>query len=135
MLQQLTIKNIALIEDISIEFNNGFNALTGETGAGKSIIIDSLNLVLGERADKELVRTGTNKARVEGIFLIDEKSGISELLEENGIEPEEDQLILPEKVRKAPELPRVQNHNNNSGRNGGGRFRSGPRSYGRGGRR
>jgi DNA repair protein RecN (Recombination protein N) len=98
MLQQLTIKNIALIEDISIEFDSGFNVLTGETGAGKSIIIDSLNLVLGERADKELVRTGTNKARVEGIFTVDEKTGISELMEENGIDLEEDQLIITREI-------------------------------------
>ena len=72
MLQQLSIKNIALIDELHIELNDGFNVLSGETGAGKSIIIDALNLVLGERADKELVRTGTQKARVEGIFGVDD---------------------------------------------------------------
>ena len=72
MLLNLHIKNLALIEDIDVYFGDGLNILTGETGAGKSIIIDSLNLVLGERADKELVRTGTNKARIEGIFNIPE---------------------------------------------------------------
>ncbi len=98
MLQQLSIKNIALIEDITIDFNNGFNVLSGETGAGKSIIIDSLNLVLGERADKELVRTGTPKARVEGIFSIENNKNIIELLEENGIENEEDMLFIVREI-------------------------------------
>lgn len=98
MLQQLSIKNIALIEDITIEFSDGFNVLTGETGTGKSIIIDSLNLVLGERADKELVRTGTLKARVEGAFSIDNNKIINELLEENGIDNEEDMLFIVREI-------------------------------------
>ncbi len=98
MLQQLSIKNIALIEDITIEFNDGFNVMTGETGAGKSIIIDALNLVLGERADKELVRTGTAKARVEGIFTFYNSSGIDELIEENGIDCEDNQLIIVREI-------------------------------------
>ena len=94
MLQQLSIKNIALIDELNIELGSGFNVLSGETGAGKSIIIDSLNLVLGERADKELVRTGTPKARIEGIFNIEGNSAVYELLDENGIESEEDLLII-----------------------------------------
>ncbi len=94
MLQQLSIKNIALIDELNIELGSGFNVLSGETGAGKSIIIDSLNLVLGERADKELVRTGTSKARIEGIFNIEGNSAVIDLLEENGIEREEDLLII-----------------------------------------
>lgn len=96
MLQQLSIKNIALIEELSIEFESGFNVLSGETGAGKSIIIDSLNLVLGERADKELVRSGMQKARVEGIFTVNED--ICELLEEAGIECEDAFLIISREI-------------------------------------
>ena len=96
MLQQLSIKNIALIEELSIEFESGFNVLSGETGAGKSIIIDSLNLVLGERADKELVRSGTQKARVEGIFSVNES--ICELLDEAGIECEDGLLIISREI-------------------------------------
>ena len=96
MLQQLSIKNVALIEELSIEFESGFNVLSGETGAGKSIIIDSLNLVLGERADKELVRSGMQKARVEGIFTVNE--GICELLEEAGIECEDEFLIISREI-------------------------------------
>ena len=92
MLQQLSIKNIALIEELSIELESGFNVLSGETGAGKSIIIDSLNLVLGERADKDLVRSGTQKARVEAIFTV--SSNVRELLDEAGIECEDELLII-----------------------------------------
>lgn len=68
MLKSLKIKNIALIEDLLIEFDEGLNVLTGETGAGKSIIIDSLSFVLGARSDKTLIRQGQNSARVEAIF-------------------------------------------------------------------
>ena len=98
MLQQLSIKNIALIENLTLELENGFNVLSGETGAGKSIIIDSLNLVLGERADKELVRNGTPKARVEGVFTLDGTTGVKELLEENGIDTDEDLLIITREI-------------------------------------
>lgn len=98
MLQQLLIKNIALIDELSLELGSGFNVLSGETGAGKSIIIDSLNLVLGERADKELVRTGTQKARVEGIFNIENNSIVRELLEECGIDADEDILIVVREI-------------------------------------
>ncbi len=98
MLQQLSIKNIALIDDLHLEFNKGFNVLSGETGAGKSIIIDALNLVLGERADKELVRTGTQKARVEGIFSVDDNSAVCEILNENEIECEDGILIVVREI-------------------------------------
>ena len=68
MLTKLIIKNIALIDSLEVAFSDGFNVLSGETGAGKSIIIDSVNLVLGERADRELIRTGTDSAVVEAWF-------------------------------------------------------------------
>ena len=68
MLCQLSIENIALIDKLSLELKDGLNILSGETGAGKSIIIDSLNFVLGERADKSLIRFGTDKASVEAVF-------------------------------------------------------------------
>ena len=61
MLVELTIKNIALIESLRIEFSQGFNVLTGETGAGKSIVVDSINLALGGRADRDMIRTGADK--------------------------------------------------------------------------
>ena len=68
MLLELTIKNIALIESLRVEFAQGFNVLTGETGAGKSIVVDSINLALGGRADRELIRTGAQKASVQALF-------------------------------------------------------------------
>lgn len=68
MLQTLSIKNVALITDLTIEFNSGLNILLGETGAGKSIIFDSLNFVLGGKADKTLIRTGEKEMRVDAIF-------------------------------------------------------------------
>ena len=70
MLQLLHIENIAIIECADIEFRPGFNALTGETGAGKSIVIDSINAVLGERIRRDLVRTGSAQAHVSALSLI-----------------------------------------------------------------
>lgn len=64
MLQRLFIENVALIERLDIEFHAGFNVLSGETGAGKSIIIDAVNFVLGERASRELIRHGAQKPRL-----------------------------------------------------------------------
>ena len=84
MLSRLHIENIAIMDNTDIEFDKGFLVLTGETGAGKSIIIDSINLLTGERSSRELVRYGENKAFVEGsVFTSDPK--IYEILEENGI--------------------------------------------------
>ncbi|WP_418570977.1 AAA family ATPase, partial [Hominenteromicrobium sp.] len=68
MLTQLYIQNIAVIEQASIDFEPGFTVLTGETGAGKSIIIDAIYAVLGERTSKELVRTGAEQASVSALF-------------------------------------------------------------------
>ncbi len=95
MLQNLCIKNVALIERLDIEFSEGFHVLTGETGAGKSIIIDSVNFVLGERATRELIMTGAEKASVEASFSVIGQPDIISRLLELGIEQnEEDQLIL-----------------------------------------
>ena len=93
MLERLHIKNIAVIDEAEIEFNKGFNVLTGETGAGKSIIIDSINMVLGERTSKSIIRNGEKKAVVEAMFSIDNKEVIN-ALDENGIEVEDGMVIL-----------------------------------------
>lgn len=87
MLNLLKIKNIALIEECVIDFKSGFNTLTGETGAGKSIIIDSLNFVLGARGDKNLIKSGTKQARVEAVFETDNLE-VMEVLEGFGVESE-----------------------------------------------
>ena len=68
MLRELTIENVAVIEKASISFNNGFTCLTGETGAGKSIIIDSINAIMGERVSKDVIRTGAQKASIVAVF-------------------------------------------------------------------
>ena len=94
MLCQLSIKNIALIDALTIEFTEGLNVLTGETGAGKSIVIDSMNLALGERADRDLIRAGQERASVEALFDVSMCPAILPLLEENGIETEGGQLIV-----------------------------------------
>ncbi len=92
MLKSLKIQDYALIKSIYVEFGKGLNIITGETGAGKSILIDAINLLIGERASTETVREGAQKAFVEGIFDIASNKKIEELLGENQIE------ILPELI-------------------------------------
>ncbi len=94
MLQRLKIKNIALIEECVLEFHDALNILTGETGAGKSLIIDSLNFVLGARADKTLIKTGQDFASVEAVFWVNEITpAIAEFFETIG-EPAEQTIII-----------------------------------------
>ena len=94
MLKQLTIHNIALIDQQLIEFFGGFSVLTGETGAGKSIIIEALNFVLGERASRELVKSGEEKASVEAMFGLSPGEPVLDVLAEQGIDCEESELTL-----------------------------------------
>jgi len=86
MLLELTIRNIALIESLRIEFAQGFNVLTGETGAGKSIVVDSVNLALGGRADREMIRTGSEKGSVEALFDISGNVQALQMAEELGVD-------------------------------------------------
>jgi DNA repair protein RecN (Recombination protein N) len=94
LLQLLRIKNLALVEDLEWEIAPGFTAITGETGAGKSIIIGALQLLLGERADKSLVRTGAEMCTVEAIFHGDDCAKWNAQFDESGIERSENDLIL-----------------------------------------
>lgn len=94
MITNLRIKNVALIKSLDIDLNEGLNILSGETGAGKSIIIDSLNFVLGERADKSLIRFGEESSEVEAVFYVGENCQISSILDEFGIDFEDNVLIL-----------------------------------------
>ena len=87
MLKSLLVKDYALIEHINVEFGKGLNIITGETGAGKSILIDAMGLLLGERASTEVIRKGASKSYVEGIFDITLNKKIDKLLEENDIDP------------------------------------------------
>ncbi|MBR6656716.1 MAG: DNA repair protein RecN [Oscillospiraceae bacterium] len=95
MLSQLFIKNVAVIESASIDFENGFNVFTGETGAGKSILIDSINAVLGGRTSRDLVRTGETKALVSAVFTNVSKEAET-VLEELGYDSEEELMISRE---------------------------------------
>jgi DNA repair protein RecN (Recombination protein N) len=96
MLTTLRIKNLALVADLTLELQPGYQVITGETGAGKSIIIGALNLVLGERADRTLIRSGSDSCAVEAVFDISRlRAPLASFLEENGLEPCEDgQLVL-----------------------------------------
>lgn len=93
MLQSLTIKNVALIKNLNLDFTKGFNVLLGETGAGKSIIFDALNFVLGEKVNKELLRNGESYMKVDALFTNLSKVEL-EFLAEMGIECEENEVLL-----------------------------------------
>jgi len=97
MLLEITIKNFAIIEEISLNFENGMTVLTGETGAGKSIIIDAMNLMLGARASSEVVRHSASKAEIQGFFSIEQNPALVSILEDNGI-PVEDELIIRREI-------------------------------------
>src|SRR5262245_7664168 len=96
MLTTLRIKNLALVADLTLELQPGYSAITGETGAGKSMLIGALNLVLGERADRTLIRTGADSCSVEAVFDVSRMDvPLTPFLESNGLELCEDrQLVL-----------------------------------------
>src|SRR6478672_3604334 len=94
LLNLLRIKNLALVEELEWQIAPGFTAITGETGAGKSIIIGALQLLLGERADKSLIRTGADSCTVEAIFTGKELSKLNARLDEAGIERCDADLII-----------------------------------------
>lgn len=98
MLEELNIKNFALIDSAHVEFNKGFTVLSGETGAGKSILIGSLAFLLGGKAGMEQIRTGCHEAEVSGVFLIECKEGF-DWLEEHSIEHEDGRIILRRVIR------------------------------------
>lgn len=95
MLRSLRIRNLALVEVLEWELSPGFTAVTGETGAGKSVILGALKFLLGERADRGVVRAGAATAGIEAVFTLDDTTGINALLEESGVDPCQDgELIL-----------------------------------------
>lgn len=101
MLQSLYLENIALIEKLGIELFPGFNVLTGETGAGKSIIIDAVNFVLGERTSRDLIRNGAARAKVEAVFNLNEGDAAFAALDALGIECDGNELILSRELSAA----------------------------------
>jgi len=96
MLKTLFIRNYALIDELTVEFSNGLVIITGETGAGKSIIIDALSLIIGERASTDVVRTGTEKGIVEGVFSTAANKRLKALLQLNEIELTDDLIVRRE---------------------------------------
>lgn len=100
MLTDLSIKNFAIIDSLQLSFDSGLNILTGETGAGKSIIIDAVNLLLGGRASADLIRTGADEAAVEALFTLDPSAGLGQFLEDYGIEAT-DELLLKRVIARS----------------------------------
>lgn len=108
MLEKLCVRNFAIIEDLTVEFHSGMTVLTGETGAGKSLIIDTISLLLGARADSDMIRYGQNMARVEGVF--DNSSSLTALLEKYGI-PQADKItVLREIYDSSKNIIKVNQH-------------------------
>lgn len=107
MLLEISIKNFAIIEEISLTFENGMTVLTGETGAGKSIIIDAINLMLGARASLDVIRHGANKAEIEGLFSVGENAALTQILEENGIGVTEELIIRREILQNGRSIGRI----------------------------
>jgi DNA repair protein RecN (Recombination protein N) len=98
MLTELRIRNFAIIEQVTLPLGEGFNVLSGETGAGKSIIVGALGLLLGERASADLIRSGADKATVEGVFDVTKLKGIAALADDHGIDVEDDTLVLKREI-------------------------------------
>ena len=101
MLLTLSMRNVALIESLTLEFQRGLHVMTGETGAGKSIVVDAVNLVLGGRADRELIRTGTEKAWVEAAFDISDCAKAQELLTSQSLEAEGGTVTLYREITRS----------------------------------
>ena len=101
MLLELSVKNVALIDELRVEFAPGLNVLTGETGAGKSILVDSVNLMLGGRAERDLVRTGADKATVQALFDVSQNTAVQALLEEWGLEAEDGMIAVSRELTRA----------------------------------
>ena len=97
MLLELAVENYAVIDRLRVRFHPGLNLLTGETGSGKSIVVDALGLLLGGRASSDVIRTGANKARVSGLFEIGDKA-VSRVLEPAGIEAEDGELLIEREI-------------------------------------
>ncbi|MCS4488079.1 DNA repair protein RecN [Streptococcus sciuri] len=107
MLLEISIKNFAIIEEISLTFDTGMTVLTGETGAGKSIIIDAMNMMLGARASIEVIRHGANKAEIEGFFSVNDNPMLSRILEDNGIAFSDELIIRREIFHNGRSVSRI----------------------------
>ena len=107
MLLEISIKNFAIIESISLNFEKGMTVLTGETGAGKSIIIDAMNMMLGARATTDVIRHGAPKAEIEGLFSFENSRALTEIFAEQGLELGDEIIIRREILRNGRSISRV----------------------------
>ncbi|HEL2007303.1 TPA: DNA repair protein RecN [Streptococcus suis] len=107
MLLEVSIKNFAIIEQVSLNFENGMTILSGETGAGKSIIIDAMNLMLGARATTDVIRHGAGKAEIEGLFSFENSRALEQILLEQGIEVADELIIRREILQNGRSVSRV----------------------------
>jgi DNA repair protein RecN (Recombination protein N) len=101
MLTELRIRNFAIIESLALPLSDGFNVLSGETGAGKSIIVGALGFLLGERGSSDLIRTGADKATVEGVFDISKSPALAAIVDERGIESDDGTVVLKREISSA----------------------------------
>ena len=107
MLLEISIKNFAIIESISLNFEQGMTVLTGETGAGKSIIIDAMNMMLGARATTDVIRHGAPKAEIEGLFSLENSRVLQEIFDEQGLELSDEIIIRREILQNGRSISRV----------------------------
>ncbi|MCK3941708.1 DNA repair protein RecN [Streptococcus suis] len=107
MLLEVSIKNFAIIEQVSLNFEKGMTILSGETGAGKSIIIDAMNLMLGARATTDVIRHGAAKAEIEGLFSFENSRALEQILSEQGIEVADELIIRREILQNGRSVSRV----------------------------
>lgn len=107
MLLEISIKNFAIIEEVSLHFEQGMTILTGETGAGKSIIIDAMNMMLGSRATTDVIRHGASKAEIEGLFSLENSRSLKPIFEEQGLELTDELIIRREILQNGRSVSRV----------------------------
>ena len=107
MLLEIAIKNFAIIEEISLNFERGMTVLTGETGAGKSIVIDAMNMMLGSRASIDVIRHGSPKAEIEGFFSVDKNPSLEQLLADQGIAFSDELIIRREILQNGRSISRI----------------------------
>ena len=107
MLLEISIKNFAIIQSISLNFEEGMTVLTGETGAGKSIIIDAMNMMLGARATTDVIRNGAPKAEIEGLFSLENSRVLQEIFDEQGLELSDEIIIRREILQNGRSISRV----------------------------
>ncbi|APB30825.1 DNA repair protein RecN [Vagococcus teuberi] len=98
MIQELTVQDFAIISNLTIPFKEGMTVLTGETGAGKSIIIDAMGLIVGGRGSADYIRDGAERCRIEGSFFVSDNEKVATFLEDNGIEPADGQLVIQREI-------------------------------------